>query len=221
LAALLAAHFIIISPNIVATMAPPKTIPMMIPPTPTVLSIFRQVLSPLLFTVQRSPGTQDAVAIITVEQEIVLPPLTEQADVWIVLVVEQRSVPVVVTLVPLVVEEVEPVVVEVVAAAVEAAVLPVEVVVAVALEAAAAEEAAAVDSVVVAADVVFAVVLAVVFFSVVVSDVSVAESDFMSVESALLLNSIRSSFPCTSARYSCANHTAPTVASAFGHPPAI
>jgi hypothetical protein len=155
--------------------------------------------------------------------------LTEHIDVWTVFVVEQRRVPVVVTWLELVVEELElelVVVEEVVDDGVlalleevvfESEVVESEVVDAAALEGAAVpEEAAAADSVVFAA-VDFSVVLSV----VVSSPVFVAESECVSDESALLLKSTRSSSPRTSARYSCANHTAPTAASALEHPPAM
>jgi len=143
-----------------------------------------------------------------------------------VLVVEQRRVPVVVTF-PVLVEElelvfdVEEVVDEAVVAVVEVVeseVVESEVVDAAALEGAEVLEAAAEDSVV-SAVVDFAVAFDVVFSVVFSEVVSVAESELD--ESALLLNSCLSSSSRSSVRYSCANHTAPTVASAFEHPPAI
>ena len=167
--------------------------------------------------VQRFPGAQEAIVIVVGRQEIVLPAVTWQSSVETVLVVEQRSVPVVVSWLPLVVEELE--VEEVVVDVVEAAALEVvvvfdsevvesEVVDAAALEGAAAEDAAAVS-------VVFAGFVAVFSFPV----VSLVES-VVSVESALLLSS-RSPSSRTSVLYSCANHTAPISASAIVHPPAI
>lgn len=174
---------------------------------------------------QRFPAAQVATRVVVATQPSVLPALTEHIEVWTVFVVEQRRVPVVVTALVPVVEELELVVVEeavvddavvaVVDVVFESDVVESVVVEAAALEGAAVLEAAAVDSVV-SAVVDFAVVFAVVFSSVVV-----AESDFVSDESALLLKSTRSSSCRTSARYSCANHNAPTVASAFEHPPAM
>jgi len=173
--------------------------------------------------VQRFPGAQEAIVIVVGRQEIVLPAVTWQSSVETVLVVEQRSVPVVVSWLPLVVEEleveeveeVEEVVVDVVEAAAlevvvvfDSEVVESEVVDAAALEGAAAEDAAAVS-------VVFAAFVTVFSFPV----VSLVES-VVSVESALLLSS-RSPSSRTSVLYSCANHTAPIFASAIVHPPAI
>jgi hypothetical protein len=181
------------------------------------------VFSPAELVVHRLPAAQDAIAVVVATQERVLPAETEQSDVWTVFVVLQRRVPVVVDRV-LVVEELELVVEEVVEVVEDAVLALVEAVVesevvesvvvdAAALEGAAVLEAAADDSVV------FAVVLAdaEVFLSLVFS---VADFELESVESALLLNS-RSSSSRTAARYSCANHVAATVASAFEHAPAI
>ena len=196
--------------------------------------------SPDALVWQRFPGAQEEIAVSVATQERVLPALTEHIDVWTVLVVEQRRVPVVMELVLVVEElELELVVVEEVVEAVEV-VEPVEdavlalflevfesevvdsvVVEAAALEGAAVEDAAAEDAA--AEDSVFSVdcadfVLSDAFLSVVVS---VAESVFESEASARLLNSTRSSSFRTSARYLWANHTAPTVASALEHPPAL
>lgn len=220
-----------IIPTVIAVIAEPKMIAMAIPPGPTWLSIFMQVFSPAELVMQRFPAAQVATRVVVATQLAVTPLVTKHSEVWTVFVVEQRSVPVVVTAVP-VVEELELVFVveeEVVEEVVEDAVVAVEeadvesevlesvVVDAAALEGAAVlEEAAADDSVF---SVVFAVVFVVVF--AVVLSVAVAESEFVFDESALLLRSTRSASSRTCARYSCANHTAPTDASAFEHPPAM
>ena len=221
------------SPTAIAANAEPNTTAITMPPGPTVLSIFIHVSSPAVFVIQRFPAAQVDRRVVVATQLPVVPDVTKQNDVWTVFVVEQRRVPVVVTAPVLVVEELELVSVEdedVVEDAVvadvgdevfESDVVESDVVDAAALEGAVVLEAAAEDSVVLA-DLVLSVALSVVFSSVVFSSVVfAAESELVSDESALFLKSCRSSSFRASAWYLCANHTDPTLASDFEHPPAI
>jgi len=182
---------------------------------------FMQLFAPAVAEKQRSPGAQDAIAVMVGMQVTVVPPCIEHADVDFMLVTEHTSVPVV-----------EPAVVCVLLSVLEVlVVLSVVVVddgVAVVEEAAADAEveskvvcAAVLEgSLVVVASVVFAVVFPVVFVVVFAVVFALVEDGVSVDESALFFKSSLSSAPVSSLQ-SRANHTAPTVASALEHPPPI